>query len=302
MVIENSFSKIYGQGRTVTSLEFFPPKKAEDISLTRSLMREMVKLKPSFMTVTYGAGGGTRQSTRELTQYIAQELEIPAVAHLTCVSHSRADIDRILDELESVGVHHILALRGDPPKGASSFEPHPDGFVCARDLTAHIVKRGGFSVAVAGYPEGHPDAARFGDELYYLREKVEAGAEVIITQLFFEPDLYFRFRDQAASVGITIPIVPGVMPVSNVGQLQRFTSMCGASLPTRLMEGLEPIAGNAELVRDYGVEYAVAMVRELIAGGSPGVHYYTLNKSFQVAEILRRLNDPMISFGLAGEP
>lgn len=254
----------------------------------------MSALGPSFMTVTYGAGGGTRESTRELTHFVATSLQIPAVAHLTCVSHSRDDIERILNELEEAGVHHVLALRGDPPKGEKRFVPHPQGFQCARDLTEFIARRGGFSIAVAGYPEGHPEASYFGDEMRYLKEKIDSGAEVVLTQLFFEPELFFRFRDRAHKQGIAVPLIPGIMPVSNAQQLRRFTSLCGASLPEKLTSSLDSLGDSAEKVRDFGVQYAFQMVTELLRDGSPGIHFYTLNKSFQVAEILSLLETELL--------
>lgn len=283
------FSEIYESSSPVYSLEFFPPKDPQKIETTKSLMKRMARLDPHFMTVTYGAGGGTRVLTGELTAYIAGELSIPAVAHLTCVGHSREEIRSVLDALENSGISNVLALRGDPPKGQDTFEVHPDGFTCARDLCRFIVDRGGFSAAVAGYPECHHDAADWDSELNYLREKQEAGAEVIITQLFFEAELYFRYTERARAAGVTLPIVPGIMPISNFKQLKRFTSLCGATVPQKIISALEPIQEDKEAVRSYGTELAFSLCRELLRGGAPGIHFYTLNKSFQVEDVLSQL-------------
>ena len=283
------FADIYGQNRPVFSLEFFPPKKESDMPKTKALMQRLHELQPHFMTVTYGAGGGTRSRTRELGAFLRSELGVNAVSHLTCVGHSRLEIETILDGLKERGIDHVLALRGDPPRGDSSFTAHPDGYTCARDLARAIAERGDFSLAVAGYPENHPDAQSPQADIDYLKEKVDAGAEVIITQLFFDVPCYFEFLERTAKADIKIPIVPGIMPISNVAQLERFTSMCGASIPAAVRKALEPIAADAAAVRDYGTEYATLQCQELLAGGAPGIHLYTLNKSNQVEVIMNAL-------------
>ena len=273
------FSTLYSQNDRVYSFEFFPPKDPDHLSRTLGLVERMSHLKPDYMTVTYGAGGSTRGLTQEITHYIVQELQVPSVAHLTCVGLSRAEIDEVLDDFAGAGITNILALRGDPPKGQGVFVPHPDGFSCARDLAAHIQQRGDFSIAVSGYPEGHPEACSSEEELEYLRQKVEAGGEVILTQLFFDSDVFLRFVEKARAAGIHAPIVPGILPISNLAQLDRIASFCGASIPSELRAKLEHYGDDKESLRAYGTEFALNQCRTLLSNGAPGIHFYTLNKS-----------------------
>jgi methylenetetrahydrofolate reductase (NADPH) len=283
------FTEFYSQSSPVLSFEFFPPKSEEFIPKTKALMERLSKLGPDYMTVTYGAGGGTRSFTRDLVSYIQNDLGKTAVAHLTCVSHTVEEVDSVLDELKSSGVQNVLALRGDPPAGADKFIKTEGGFSCARDLCAHIKKRGDFSIAVAGYPEVHQEAESPERDLEYLKEKVDAGAEVIITQLFFSAEMYFSFRDRAQSIGIDVPIIPGIMPIAKVSQVKRFTSMCGASIPKELADQLERIQDNDEAVVKFGTDYAIELARALLDGGAPGLHIYTLNKSQQTTPIVKGL-------------
>lgn len=277
--------------KKILSLEFFPPKKEENLKDTKDLMTRLAALDPSFMTVTYGAGGGTRSFTKNLVDFIANNLMLPSVQHLTCVGHSQDEIREILEDLKNHGITNILALRGDPPKGAENFIPQENGFKSSRDLTKFIKDLNGFNIAVAGYPEGHPD--RFSDEaeLLYLKSKVDAGAEIIITQLFFDNSHYFSYVEKCRSIGIKVPILPGVMPISNVAQLERFTSMCGAIIPDSLRSSLSEIKDSAEDVLNFGIDFAVKQANELIEGGAPGLHLYTLNKSNQVEAIIKNLNN-----------
>ncbi len=281
-----SFKEIFKQGKKTLSLEFFPPKKEESLTGTEALMRELSYFSPDFMTVTYGAGGGTRGFSKRLVSYITNTLGLPSVAHLTCVGHSTQEINEIASSLKAEGIRHILALRGDPPQGETSFSMHPQGFNCARDLTNHLNKLGDFSIAVAGYPETHPDAGSPEEDLMYLKSKVDAGAEIIITQLFFDPELYFTFCENARSIGIETPIIPGIMPIQDVAQLERFTSMCGASIPANLYEELKLIKNEPEAVIEFGISYAISQIEKLLEGGAPGVHLYTLNKSKQIVPVI----------------
>ncbi len=289
-----TFTEIFSASHKILSFEFFPPKNAAGMAQTQEQMRNLSCLKPDFMTVTYGAGGGTRAFTRDLVSFVHNELELPAAAHLTCASHSVAEIDSVLDDLYKEGIRNVVALRGDPPKGAVIFLKHPEGFGNARDLSAHISRCRRFSIAVAGYPETHQDAISPEADLAFLKEKVDAGAEVVITQLFFDPELYFRFRDRAAKIGIHKPIVPGIMPIGNVSQVRRFTTMCGASIPGALLDELPRFEDDAEGLTKFGIDYAIKQCQTLLDGGAPGIHLYTLNKSTQVQPLVEAL-----SFGIA---
>lgn len=288
------FKEIFQRYNRVLSLEFYPPRKVENIGDTLDLIAELKTKSPHFMTCTYGAGGGTRSLSREIVTYIQNVLDVQAAQHLTCVGHSKDDIDQILQELEDVGVQRVLALRGDPPKGESSFETHPDGFANARDLTAYIRRNTDFSIAVAGYPETHREAISPDADITYLKEKVDAGAEVVITQVFFEPKLYFDYVERLEANGVRIPVLPGIMPVANANQLKRFIELCGASIPTELSSRLHALGDNAAAVTQFGVDYAVRQCEALLRGGAPGIHLYTLNRTRQCVEIIDALNLGMI--------
>lgn len=284
------FSSVYRNNSAVLSLEFFPPKSESSLLDTISMIADLATLAPHFMTVTYGAGGGTRAFTRRLVSFISEDLSIPAVAHLTCMGHTVAEIDQILEDYHAAGVTNILALRGDLPKDYVPNSSHKGAFENARELTAHITsKNRSFSIAVAGYPETHREAKSAQADIDYLKEKVDAGAEIIITQLFFDNQHYYRFRENAIRAGINVPIVPGIMPISNVSQIKRFTEMCGASVPDNLAKQLDAIGEDYVAVNRFGIEYAVCQCQDLLAQGAPGIHLYTLNKSLQVRPIVRAL-------------
>ena len=277
-------------GDPVLSFEFFPPKTDKGYSALLATVKELAPLRPGFVSVTYGAGGTTRDRTLDLVTHIKSSMGIEAMAHLTCVGASKAEIEAVLDRLEAGGIENIIALRGDPPQGEQDFVPHPDGLAHGSDLVRLIREQSRpFCVAAAAYPEGHVESSDAQSDLDHLVEKVRAGTEVLITQLFFDNDFYFEFIERARSAGIRVPIVAGIMPVTNVVQIERFTKMCGATIPAALAERLDPVREDSKQVERVGIEHAIEQCRALLAGGAPGIHFYTLNKSSSTREILRGL-------------
>ena len=281
---------LFDQGRTLVSFEFFPPKSEEAVEQLFDTVREMVPMAPSFVSVTYGAGGSTRRRTLDLVQRIKQETGIETMAHLTCVGHSRDEIRRIIDEIVDAGVENVLALRGDPPKGETEFRPAEDGFSYGSELIAFLRGIGApLSIGGACYPEVHPEADDRDSDLRHLKFKVDAGCDFLISQLFFENHDFFNFVEQARAFGIHVPIVPGIMPITNYKQVRRFTNMCGASIPEPLGEELELVKDNLEAVAGVGISYAIDQCRGLLRHDVPGLHFYTLNKSPATRAILSRL-------------
>lgn len=268
------------------SFEFFPPKTKEGEEKLWSVLQELKPLQPSFVSVTYGAGGSTRAKTVELTSRIKHELGIEAMAHLTCVSATKNDLGGVLDELQKNGIENVLALRGDPPKGETKFTATKDGFAYANDLVDFVKTKGDFCIGGACYPEGHVEAGSKYQDLATLKRKVDAGAQFLITQLFFDNRHYFDFVDRARAAGINVPIIPGLMPIASVDQIQRFTKMCGATIPEPLMKEMEKRRDQPDRVQELGVVHATIQALGLIQGGAPGVHFYTLNQSTATREIL----------------
>jgi methylenetetrahydrofolate reductase (NADPH) len=271
------------------SFEFFPPKDREGVDRLFQTVAELAPFGPAYVSVTYGAGGSTRQLTVELVGRIQRDVGIEAMAHLTCVGATQAELGSVLDQLEAGGVQNVIALRGDPPKGASAFVTPEGGFGHASELVAFVKQRGNFCIAGACYPEKHPEAESLSFDVEKLKRKVDAGAEFLITQLFFDNADYFAFVERARAAGIKVPIVAGIMPITNVSQIKRFSAMCGAHMPAALLQRLEPVASDADAVGEIGVQHATEQCRELLARGVPGVHFYTLNRSKATLEILRRL-------------
>lgn len=269
----------FGAGRPVYSFEFFPPKTEEGVRNLFDALQTLAPLQPSFVSVTYGAGGSTRELTVGLTSRIKREIAIEAMAHLTCVGHGRPELNEVLGALRDEGIENVLALRGDPPRGQERFERAPDGFAYASELVGFIRAGHDFCVGGACYPEGHVECPDPEAGLRHLQAKVAAGVDFLITQLFFDPADYFLFVERARAAGIGVPIVPGVMPVTNVSQIERFTTMCGARIPTALRDRLEPFRSDEEAVVAAGIEWGTAQCRALLEGGAPGIHFYTLNRS-----------------------
>lgn len=269
------------------SFEFFPPKTEAGVRRLYSTIEHLAELHPGFVSVTYGAGGSTRELTVETTDHIKNKIGLETVAHLTCRGHTVEEIDQVLDRLESVGIENLLALRGDPPKDDEGRAPNAFDF--AQGLVAHIARRGQFCVGAACYPEGHVENPDRQDDLCRLVDKVNAGSEFLITQLFFENAVYFDFVTRAREKGIQIPIVPGLMPVTNVAQLERFTEMCGATVPHRLRTRLAAVQDDEQAVMAIGIEWCLDQARELLARGAPGIHFYTLNRSLATRVVCRSL-------------
>ena len=281
--------RILGSGAPAVSFEFFPPKSEEGFKALYKTIDELHPLDPSYVSVTYGAGGSTRAKTVELVTKIQTELKLRSMAHLTCVGHTADEIGKILDDLWDAGIVNVLALRGDPPAGQSSFVATQGGFAYADELVKYVKGRHDFCVGVAGYPEGHPQCLNGTRDLEHLKSKVDAGGDVIITQLFFDNASFYAFRDKARAMGIHVPIIAGIMPILNVSQIKRFVSMCGAKIPQALLVRLESLEQDPEAVYAAGVEHATRQCQDLIANGVDGVHFYTLNKSKATVEICKAL-------------
>lgn len=275
-------------GHPLFSFEFFPPKTEQGEENLWRVLQELVELRPAYVSVTYGAGGSTRDKTVQLTHRIQQELGIDAMAHLTCVGSTKDEIADILDELREKGVKNVLALRGDPPKGQDRFVKTEGGFAYADELVAFLKDRYGDAMCIgaACYPEGHIEAGSPYHDLTNLKRKVDAGADFLVSQLFFDNRLYFDFVDRAHAAGVDVPMIPGIMPVQNVDQIKRFTAMCGASIPGDLLELLEKRREEPERVQELGVVHATIQALGLIQGGAPGIHFYTLNKSSATRDIV----------------
>jgi methylenetetrahydrofolate reductase (NADPH) len=281
--------RILEEQRPCFSFEFFPPRTDEG---ERNLERALAELKedrPSYVSVTYGAGGTTRERTVEITKAINRDLGLEAMAHLSCVGEPVERLREILDEIEAAGIDNVLALRGDPPRGETEWRPHPDGLSYSTELAALISEEYDFCIGAACFPEVHPEAPDLAHDIRFLKEKLSSGVSFLITQLFFDNELYFDFVEEARGAGITVPIVPGIMPVTNFGQIKRFTEMCGASIPDRLQRELAERADDPEAVSELGVAYATLQCSDLLARGAPGIHFYTLNKSPATRAILAAL-------------
>ncbi len=271
------------------SFEFFPPKDEEGKERLFETVAHLSPYEPTFVSVTYGAGGSTRRLTVELTLRIERETGIECMAHLTCVGATRGEIRGVLDQLRDGGVQNVLALRGDPPQGQAGFVVTEGGFAHASELIEFIRGQYDFCLAGACYPEKHPEAPTPEADLAALKKKVDAGAEFLVSQLFFDTRDYFAFVDRARAIGITVPVFAGIMPITNVNQIKRFTAMCGARIPADLLTRLEAVHGDAHQVRRLGVEHAIGQCRALLDGGAPGIHFYTLNRSTATVEILEAL-------------
>lgn len=280
-------SELHGSGKPVFSFEFFPPKTDEGATKLMAACTDLKDaLEPDFVSVTNGAMGNTRSRTLEMVTRIQSEVGLTAMAHLTCVGVTEDAVCEEVGSLIGGGIDNILALRGDPPKGETEFVATEGGFDHATDLIAYLEDNYQVDIGAACYPESHPESANGDDDLRWTKEKVDCGAQFLITQLFFDNADYFRFVERARAAGITEPITPGIMPVTNVAQIERFTKMCGASLPEELLDRLRPIQDDPAAVMATGIEHAIKQCRGLLEDGAPGLHFYTLNKSHATRSIL----------------
>ena len=281
--------EFFKSNNPVFSFEFFLPKTSEAHVQFKSTIRNLKKLEPAFVTLTYGAAGSARDQTIEMAGMIQNELALTTVAHLTCIAHTRAEIQAIFEKIQGYGIENLMALRGDQPRDMVLPPESDRDYQNAADLVRHAYQFNGFCIGVAGYPEKHPEASSLEDDLLHLKDKMDAGADYITTQLFFDNQDYFRFVERVRALGIQTPILPGLMPVTNYGQLKKFAAMCGARVPEEMIEALEAQQTDPEAVTHYGIEWTYRQARELLDKGAPGIHFYTLNRSRSTGVILSRL-------------
>jgi len=277
-----------GGGRSY-SFEFFPPRTDEGERQLWTAIRRLEPLHPTFVSVTYGAGGSTRDRTVRITGRIAQDTTLTPVGHLTCVGASRAELRGVIGSYADAGVRNVLALRGDAPRDAVEWTPHPQGLRHADELVRLLRELGAFCVGVAAHPEGHPESPDLDTDAKYLAGKAAAGADFAVTQFFFDAVDYVGLVDRVAAYGSHIPIIPGIMPVTNVRQIQRMAELSGAAFPSDLADSLYAVEDNPEEVRRIGVDYACHLCAELLDRGAPGLHFYTLNRSTATLEIYQTL-------------
>jgi len=280
---------LYARPGLTLSVEFFPPKTDKGEENLFHEIEIIKRLKPAFCSVTYGAGGSTREKTVDLVDRIHRECGLEVMCHLTVVGQSKDDARAVLKRLKKKGIQNLLALGGDPPQGMADWEPHPDGFHHAVELVREAKAFGGFSIAVAGFPEVHPRAESRASDLRFLKEKVDAGAVVVITQLFFDNEDFYRFAEDLRTLGVTVPLVPGILPILSAPQVRRFTTLCCSRIPPRLESQLVKVENNDAAAVELGIEYATRQCQDLIKHGVPGIHFYSLNKSHSLQVICKNL-------------
>jgi methylenetetrahydrofolate reductase (NADPH) len=290
-LIRDIHAKKAALGLPVVSFEFFPPKTDEgDRNLLEKTIPALKELKPDYCSVTYGAGGGTREKTLKIVDRIQRDHGITTMSHLTCVNATKDELRDVLLEARALGIHNILALRGDPPGGNGEFTKTEGGFEYSCQLVGFIKEMGGFCIGTAGFPEGHI-ACKEGREVdwEHLKTKIDCGADFVLTQLFFDNEDFFRFREHLAKRGVTVPICPGIIPILTASQIKRFTALCGAQLPQPLLESLERYVSDDDGCTEFGIDYATKQCEELLRGGVPGLHFYTLNKARSTTQVLKNL-------------
>ncbi len=290
-LIRDIYARKTAAGQPVISFEFFPPKTEEgERTFFDKSVPALAALKPDYCSVTYGAGGSTRDKTLSIVERIQTQHQLTAMMHLTCVSSTAQQIGEVLAEARKRGIKNILALRGDPPAGSAEFKKTEGGFEYSYELIQFIRSQNGFSIGAAGFPEGHI-ACKQGKQAdwQHLKKKADAGAEFILTQLFFSNDDFFEFRDYVRKLGVTIPIIPGIIPILSATQIKKFTSLCGAKLPPELVKDLDKYSDNDEACIEFGIEYATKQCEGLLRCGVPGLHFYTLNKARSTTGVLNNL-------------
>ena len=280
---------LYARPGLTLSVEFFPPKTEKGEENLFNEIEIIKRVKPSFCSVTYGAGGSTREKTVDLVDTIHSGCGLEVMCHLTVIGQSKDEARAVLKRLKEKGIENLLALGGDPPQGMTDWQPHPDGFHLAIELVREAIKLGGFSVAVAGFPEVHPRAVSRESDLKFLKEKIDAGAASLITQLFFDNDDFFRFADDLRKLGVTVPIIPGILPILSAAQVRRFTSLCGSKIPTALEQQLVKVESDDDAAVELGIEYATRQCEGLIKFGVRGLHFYSLNKAYSLEAICKNL-------------
>lgn len=283
-------NELYRSGRPEISIEFFPPKTPEGVQrLFTETIPRLRRLQPAFFSMTYGAGGSTRDLTIELCDRLKNQVQAETTCHLNIIGQSKADTRQNLQRIKAAGVYNLLALRGDPPRDQPDFKPHPDGFQSSVELIEEAHKDPWFSIAVTGFPEVHPEAKDRASDIAFLRRKVEAGGCVVITQLFLDNATFFEFLGHVRKAGIAAPVVPGILPILSAAQLRRFATLCGAKIPPQVEQDLAKYENDEEGAVQYGIELSTRMCEELLKTGAPGLHFYCLNRSRSTEAILTRL-------------
>ena len=288
----NKISDILKQKDRTFSFEVFPAKTPEgDIKLIHETLQEFSLLKPDFMSCTYGAGGGNKDKTLAIVEHIQNAYNIPSMAHLTCISHTKDEIYEIVKKIKNKGIKNILALRGDPPKDNPTLVPGIDNFKHSSELVTYLKQtyKDEFGIGVAGFPECHPLSKNKETDIFYLKEKLNCGGDFVITQLFFDNKLYFDYVNEAKKAGITKKIIPGILPITSYSGLVNFCNACGATIPKVIHDTFAPYDNNQEKIIELGIEFAIKQCKELLANGAPGIHFYTLNKAYSVSKILKEI-------------
>lgn len=280
MIINGSISELLTSGKPVRSIEFFPPKDEPSWDQFCLTAQKLADLEPDFVSITYGAGGTTRERTAQAARYLKDDLKLLVMPHLTCVGANREEIREVVESFYDEGFRNIMALRGDPPQGETTFVPVKDGLRYGSDLVALLQEtHPDICIGVGGYPEKHPEATDITTDIQNLKIKVDAGAQFVTTQLFFDNAQYFEFVDKCRRAGINVPVIPGIMPVLSYKQIKRFTKMCGATLPAPLVAQLEAVQDEPDKVQAIGVEWAARQIDDLLVRGAPGYHLYILNRA-----------------------